>query len=156
MQLRQQWRWLMLKKLIPLGAAIGCSLTFNVYATETAKEVQYAEVRDHYKTVIRRTPYTVEVCSEKKVSGDKTADTLMGAIIGGAIGQNITKNMPDGATAGAIIGGILGNQNSTASDGTKLVCNQMKRYKESMETIYSHSTITFRSNGKDYTVRFNK
>ena len=70
--------------------------------------------------------------------------------------QNITKDLPDGATAGAIIGGILGNQNSTASNGTKLVCNKITRYKESMETIYSHSTITFNYDGKTYTVRFNK
>ena len=114
------------------------------------------EVRDHQKTVIKRTPQVVEVCSERKVSGDKTADTLLGAIIGGAIGQNITKDLPDGATAGAIIGGILGNQNSTANDGTQLVCNKMTRYKESMETIYSHSTITFNYYGKTYTVRFQK
>ena len=114
------------------------------------------EVRDYQKTVIKRTPQVVEVCSEKKVSGDKTADTILGAIIGGAIGQNVTKDLPDGATAGAIIGGILGNQNSIANDGTKLVCNKMTRYKESMETIYSHSIITFNYYGKTYTVRFQK
>ena len=73
-------------------------------------------MQDHTKTVIKRTPFNVEVCSEVNVQGDKTKDTLLGAIIGGAIGQNITKDLPDGATgAGAIIGGILGNQNSTAS-----------------------------------------
>ena len=92
------------------------------------------EVRDHQKTVIKRTPQVVEVCSERKVSGDKTADTILGAIIGG----------------------LLGNQNSTANNGTKLVCNKMTRYKESMETIYSHSTITFNYYGKTYTVRFQK
>ena len=113
-------------------------------------------MRDHYKAVIRRTPQVVEVCSERKVSGDKTGDAVMGAIIGGIIGNNVTKDLPDGGTAGAIIGGLLGHQNSTASDGTQLVCNKMTRYKESMENIYSHSTITFRSNGKNYTVRFNK
>ena len=113
-------------------------------------------VQDHYKNIIKRTPQVVEVCSERKVSGDKTADTILGAIIGGAIGQNVTKDLPDGATAGAIIGGLLGNQNSTANDGTKLVCNKMTRYKESMETIYSHSTITFNYYGKTYTVRFQK
>jgi len=114
------------------------------------------EVKKKKKAVIKRTPFQVEVCSERKVSGDKTADTILGAIIGGAIGQNITKDLPDGATAGAIIGGILGNQNSTANDGTKLVCNKMTRYKETMETIYSHSTITFNYYGKTYTVRFQK
>jgi len=80
----------------------------------------------------------------------------MGAIIGGIIGNNITKDLPDGGTAGAIIGGLLGHQNSTANDGTKLVCNKMTRYKESMETIYSHSTITFNYDGRTYTVRFQK
>lgn len=114
------------------------------------------EVRDHQKTVIKRTPQVVEVCSERKVSGDKTGDAVMGAIIGGIIGNNITKDLPDGGTAGAIIGGLLGHQNSTANDGTKLVCNKMTRYKESMETIYSHSTITFNYDGRTYTVRFQK
>ena len=111
-------------------------------------------VQDHYKNIIYKKPSQVEVCYEG--SGDKTGDTLLGAIIGGAIGQNITKDLPDGATAGAIIGGILGNQNSTANNGTKLVCNKMTRYKESMETMYSHSTITFNYEGKTYTVRFQK
>ena len=121
-----------------------------------ATQPHAAVVEDHTKTVIKRTPYSVEVCSEVDVQRDKTKDTILGAIIGGAIGQNITKDLPDGATAGAIIGGILGNQNSTANDGTKLVCNKMTRYKESMETIYSHSTITFNYYGKTYTVRFQK
>ena len=113
-------------------------------------------VQDRYKNISKRTPRVVEVCSERNVSGDKTSDTLLGAIIGGAIGQNITKDLPDGASAGAIIGGNLGNQNSTASDGTKLVCNKMKRYEESMETIFSHSTITFVYEGKQYSVNFKK
>ena len=114
------------------------------------------DIQDYEKTVIKRTPYNVEVCSERKVSGDKTGDAVMGAIIGGIIGNNVTKNMPDGGTAGAIIGGLLGHQNSTAKDGTELVCRNLTRYKESMETIYSHSIITFNYDGKSYTVRFKK
>ena len=142
-----------MKKFAGIIAGVGAVLLANeAFATQPYN----VEVRDHQKTVIKRTPQVVEVCSERKVSVDKTADTILGAIIGGAIGQNITKDLPDGATAGAIIGGILGNQNSTANDGTKLVCNKMTRYKESMETIYSHSTITFNYYGKTYTVRFQK
>ena len=142
-----------MKKFAGIIAGVGAVLLANeAFATQPYN----VEVRDHQKTVIKRTPQVVEVCSERKVSGNKTADTILGAIIGGAIGQNITKDLPDGATAGAIIGGILGNQNSTANDGTKLVCNKMTRYKESMETIYSHSTITFNYYGKTYTVRFQK
>ena len=128
----------------------------NLVKEARATQPYNVNVQDYTKTVIKRTPQVVEVCSERRVSGDKTADTILGAIIGGAIGQNITKDLPDGATAGAIIGGILGNQNSTANDGTKLVCNKTTRYKESMETIYSHSTITFNYYGKTYTVRFQK
>jgi len=128
----------------------------NLVKEARATQPYNVDVQDYTKTVIKRTPQVVEVCSERRVSGDKTADTILGAIIGGAIGQNITKDLPDGATAGAIIGGILGNQNSTANDGTKLVCNKTTRYKESMETIYSHSTITFNYYGKTYTVRFQK
>ena len=134
-------------------AAVGLFLaTSQVGATQPHAAV----VTDHQKTVIKRTPHIVEVCSERKVSGDKTGDAVRGAIIGGIIGHNVTKNLPDGGTAGAIIGGLLGHQNSTANDGTKLVCNKMKRYEESMETIYSHSTITFSYEGKTYTVRFQK
>ena len=109
-------------------------------------------VQDHYKEVIQKKPYQVEVCYEAR--GDKTGDTLLGAIIGGAIGQNITKDLPDGATAGAIIGGILGNQNSTASGGVK--CRYETRYNEQQKTIYSHSTISFIYEGKQYKLNFKK
>ena len=112
-------------------------------------------IQDHTKTVIKRTPFNVEVCSEVDVQRDKTKDTILGAIIGGAIGQNITKDLPDGATAGAIIGGILGNQNSTI-DGKQMRCKSMTRYNESMQTIYSHSTITFVYEGKQYKLNFKK
>ena len=110
-------------------------------------------IQDHTKTVIKRTPFNVEVCSEVDVQRDKTKDTILGAIIGGAIGQNITKDLPDGATAGAIIGGILGNQNSTASGN---VCRTETRYNEEARTVYSHSTITFVYEGKQYKLNFKK
>ena len=108
-------------------------------------------VQDHYKNIIYKKPSQVEVCYEG--SGDKTGDTLLGAIIGGAIGQNITKDLRDGATAGAIIGGILGNQNSTASGN---ICRTETRYTEQSKTVYSHSTITFVYEGKQYSVNFKK
>ena len=146
-------RYAILTSLVPF-----LSLGMMVIANSAVAESKLAriEVTDHDKAVIKRTPYVVEVCSERNVSGDKTGDAVMGAIIGGLIGNNITKDLPDGGTAGAIIGGLLGHQNSTASDGTKLVCKNMTRYKESMDTIYSHSTITFNYNGKTYTARFQK
>ena len=56
--------------------------------TANATQPYNVDVQDYQKTVIKRTPYNVEVCSERKVSGDKTGDALMGAIIGGIIGNN--------------------------------------------------------------------
>ena len=41
---------------------------------------------DHFKQVINKTPYQVEVCTDRTTSGDRTGDALMGAIIGGALG----------------------------------------------------------------------
>ena len=146
-------RYAILTSLIPF-----LSLGMMVIANSAVAESKLAriEVTDHFKQVYHKTPHNVEVCYDKTVSGDKTGDAVMGAIIGGIIGNNVTKNMPDGGTAGAIIGGLLGHQNSTAKDGTELVCRNLTRYKESMETIYSHSTITFNYYGKTYTVRFQK
>ena len=126
-----------------IGFIAACFVVNSVKADTT--------VQDHYKNVIQKKPYSVEVCYQG--SGDKTGDTLLGAIIGGAIGQNITKDLPDGATAGAIIGGILGNQNSTASGN---VCRTETRYNEEARTVYSHSTITFVYEGKQYKLRFQK
>ena len=113
-------------------------------------------IEHHFLSVIEQTPYSVEVCKKVRVDGDKTSDTLTGAIIGGIIGNNVTKDLPDGGTAGAILGGILGHMNSDAKSGTKRVCNIETRYEEVQKKIYSHSTITFLSGGKRYTLRFKK
>jgi hypothetical protein len=113
-------------------------------------------IRDHYRSVINQQPYTVNICRDVQVSGDRTGDMLSGAIIGGIIGNNITKNLPDGGTAGAIIGGLLGRQGSTASGGTRRECNTETRYTESQEEVYSHSVIAFVNNGKRYKVKFKK
>ena len=113
-------------------------------------------IEHHFLSVIEQTPYSVEVCKNVRVNGDKTGDTLTGAIIGGIIGNNVTKDLPDGGTAGAILGGILGHMNSDAKSEIKRVCNIETRYEEVQKKIYSHSTITFWSGGKRYTLRFKK
>jgi len=116
----------------------------------------YAEtVQDFNKTVINRVPYNVEVCTNQTVSGDKTGDTLKGAIIGGVIGNNVG-NVDNGGAIGAIIGGMLGHNNSNATGGTKRVCEVQTRYNEESVTIYSHSVVTFYHEGKQYKLRFQK
>lgn len=109
-----------------------------------------------YKEVITQNPYTVEVCKQVAVSGDKTGDTLKGAIIGGVIGNNVTKNVDNGGAIGAIIGGLIGNSKSNATGGTKTVCQVETRYNETTKTVYSHSTIEFRIDGYIHRLRFNQ
>ena len=113
-------------------------------------------IEHHFLSVVEQTPYLVEVCKKVRVDGDKTSDTLTGAIIGGIIGNNVTRDLPDGGTAGAILGGILGHMNSDARSEIKKVCNIETRYEEVQKEVYSHSTITFWSGGKQYTLRFKK
>ena len=139
------------KQTLAWGAIGFIAFTFIANSVKADTQVQ-----DHYKNVIHKIPSNVEVCYDRQVSGDKTGDTIMGAILGGAIGNNVTKNMPDGGTAGAIIGGLLGNMNSDASGGTKTVCQTETRYTEQSKTMYSHSTISFVYNGKQYSLNFKK
>ena len=134
----------MKKILVTIALGIGAASCANA---ET--------VQDFNKTVINRVPYNVEVCTDRSVSGDKTADTLKGAIIGGVIGNNVG-NVDNGGAIGAIIGGMLGHNNSNASGGTKRVCEVQTRYNEESVTVYSHSVVTFYHEGKQYKLRFQK
>lgn len=133
-----------MKKLLMTMALIGVS-------TPALAE----SVMDYNKTVVNRVPYNVEVCTNQTVSGDKTGDTLKGAIIGGVIGNNVG-NVDNGGAIGAIIGGMLGHNNSNASGGTKRVCEVQTRYNEEVIEVYSHSVVTFYHNGKKYQLRFQK
>ena len=129
--------------LVPILVMSGCG-----YANA-------ASTMDHFKEVIYKKPYSVEVCSDVSTSGDKTGDAIKGAIIGGLLGNNI-KGEEHGGAAGAVIGAMLGHANSNATGGSKTVCKMETRYNEERQTIYSHSTITFTHEGKEYTVRFQK
>ena len=112
-------------------------------------------VTDYNKSVINQVPYKVEVCRDVTTSGDRTGDTLKGAIIGGIIGNNVG-DIKNGGAAGALIGGILGHNSSKASGGTRTQCNIETRYQEETREVYSHSTVTFSVDGKTYKLKFNK
>ena len=129
--------------LVPILVMSGCG-----YANA-------ASTMDHFKEVIYKKPYSVEVCSDVSTSGDKTGDAIKGAIIGGLLGNNI-KGEEHGGAAGAVIGAMLGHANSNATGGSKTVCKMETRYNEERQTIYSHSTVTFTHEGKEYTGRFQK
>ena len=112
------------------------------------------QTRDVYKTVIQQKPYTVEVCKQVTVPGDKTADTVVGTILGGVIGHQIDHK--DGAKIGSVLGGIIGNQNSKAVGGIQTQCQTETRYEEETVEVYSHSVVTFWDNGREYKVRYQK
>jgi len=114
-----------------------------------------AQVHHHYKSVIHSTPYQVKVCQQHTTSGDKTGDTLGGAILGGILGKVLTGS-DEGAKMGALFGGVIGHNESNAQAGTHQVCSWQTRFKDETRTIYSHSTITWRMNGREYTVNFKK
>ena len=131
-------------------------LTMGLLLTACSPAVaQEPVIQDHYKEVINQKPYHVEVCKNVTTSGDKSGDMLKGAIIGGIIGNNVG-NIENGGALGAVLGGMFGHNNSDAKGGTQRRCNTEIRYNEERQTIYSHSTIRFMTNGKYYTLTFKK
>ncbi len=113
-------------------------------------------VTDQYKTVINQKPYHAEVCYQQQVGGDKTLDTLTGAIIGGVIGHQFGSDRSGNRNVGAILGGIIGNNNSKATGGYRTVCKEELRWQESSQTVYSHSVVRFQHEGRWYNVNFKK
>ena len=105
--------------------------------------------QDHYKQVIVKKPYTIEVCTEGNGKSDLN-NFLEGAIIGGAIGNNIPGEKNGGAI-GAFLGGVLNAENNKGNQ-----CRKETRYEEEYKEMYSHSTVTFQHNGRTYTLRFQK
>lgn len=114
-----------------------------------------SDVRDVFKTQTVQIPHTQRVCNDVYNGGDRTGDTLKGAIIGGIIGNNI-KGERDGGAIGAIIGGMLGHSNSDASPNVITQCRNITNYTTQTREVYSHSIISFIHNGRHYKLRFQK
>ena len=126
-----------MKKLLILAIVMLPSMAF----AETTQ--------DHYKNVIVKKPYTIEVCTEGNGKSDLN-NFLEGAIIGGIIGNNIP-----GEKGGGALGALLGGAMNTESNKTPQ-CRRETRYEEEYKEVYSHSTVTFFHDGRQYTVRFQK
>jgi uncharacterized protein YcfJ len=146
-----------MKKLIALFTV---ALSMSATAATT---VQQAKVTDTYKTIIKQIPYRVEVCQDRiQPAGDGSAtNELVGALFGGAIGNSFGKG--DGKDAmtlfGALMGASLAHDDELKNNpGTRTVtvCDVQTRYEESTSEVYSHSTITFSSNDRNYSLDFVK
>ena len=146
-----------MKKLIALF-----TVALSMSAT-AATSVQNGVVIDNYKTIIKQIPYRVEVCQDRvQPAGDGSAtNELVGALFGGAIGNSFGKG--DGKDAMTLFGALMGasiahDEELKNNPGTKTVtvCDVQTRYEESTSKGYSHSTITFSSNGRKYSLDFIK
>lgn len=116
-------------------------------------------VRDHYKTVIEQQPYRVEVCKEVSVPGKKnTEGAIIGGIIGGVLGNQFGNGSGKDAMTGvgAITGAIIGGADKGRPSTSQRQCQIETRYEETQRQVYSHSTVTFYSDGKKYTLKFQK
>jgi len=130
---------------------VGSILFFASCSPAVAETTQ-----DHYKEVILKKPYTVEVCMDTGGGGNGKSEIqnfLEGAVIGGALGNNIPGEQGGGAI-GAFLGGVLNTERNKAPAGPR--CKTETRYEEQRQTIYSHSTVTFMHEGVQRTLRFNK
>jgi len=146
-----------MKKLIALF-----TVALSMSAT-AATSVQNGVVIDNYKTIIKQIPYRVEVCQDRvQPAGDGSAtNELVGALFGGAIGNSFGKG--DGKDAMTLFGALMGasiahDEELKNNPGTRTVtvCDVQTRYEESTSKVYSHSTLSFRANGKEYKVDFIK
>ena len=120
---------------------------FSAYAFAQSISVT-SDVQHHYKIVIDRQPYNVEICQKGNKSGASAGDLLSGAIIGGAIGNNI-KGEENGGAIGALLGTIFANEKAKQDK-----CHVETRYDETRREVYDYSTFTFQFEGKTYTTKF--
>ena len=100
----------------------------SAIASSAHAEGQIVSIQDVNKTIVHQTPYTTEICRDYQT--------------GGALG--------------AILGGMWAHQNSDAKGGIGTKCKTITRYNEESRTVYSHSILTFRYNGRTYTTKFKK
>jgi uncharacterized protein YcfJ len=136
-----------------------------VTATPALAETSTANIQDHFKTVLEQTPYKVEVCKDVQVPyGSKKEFDQEGAIIGGIIGGVIGNQFGKGggkeaATGvGALTGAIIGGNKDKGPQGytTQRQCTIETRYEEVKREVYSHSTVTFYSDGIRRSLKFYK
>jgi len=143
-----------MKKLLVIVSLLAMTLSIPAYAKSPVKR---EVVTDHYKTVIDRSPYQVEVCEQVTTQGgDPTAGAIIGGLIGGAIGNQMKgKNAGE---AGAVIGAIIGieNEKKKGTGGTYNRCYIETRYNETSREVYSHSIIQFEFEGRWHSVSFVK
>jgi uncharacterized protein YcfJ len=124
-----------------------------------------ATIEDIYIDRIFVEPIVEKTCQEVDITiigqsnGTNSANVLMGMIVGGILGKGIT-GKDNGAAAGAVMGGVIAadSKSKKAPQGYKreLRCGNYETTREVTKRIYSYSIITFKENGRKYSVEFIK
>ena len=134
-------------------------------AAPALAETSKAYTEDHFKTVIKQSPYTVEVCKYVQVPYGQNKEfdkesAIIGGIIGGVIGNQFGKGSGKEAATGvgALTGAIIaGNKDKGPTEyRTEEKCTMQTRYKEVELEVYSHSTVTFWHEGQRVELKFQK
>ena len=151
------------KQLSAIFVASIISTATLAYTVDTGINSLNATVLDHYKTVIKQSPYDVEVCKRvRQGTGDGSAtNEIIGAIFGGAIGNQFGEgDGKDAMTlAGIFLGASLAHDDELAKGPGVITtkCYNETRYEESVRSkVYSHSTVIFKIAGRKYRLDFIK
>ena len=133
--------------------------------TASADSSVKGNVVDYYNNVVVSTPHEKRLCEEYQVPiyGQQGSvdggDVLMGMIIGGLLGKGVT-GQDNGAAAGAVFGGVIAadkaGKRTVQGYKTETKCRTEVRYSDREERRYTHSIITFRYEGRDISVQFQK
>ena len=147
-----------MKKLI---AIFTIALSMSAMAANPYKVNAF--VLDHYKSVVKQVPYEVEVCKQvhQGVGDGSATNEIIGAIFGGAIGNQFGEgDGKDAMTlAGIFLGASLAHDDELAQGPGVITtkCYIETRYEESVHSkVYSHSTLSFKINGKTHRFDFMK
>ena len=147
-----------MKKLIALFIV---ALSMSAIASNPYKVNAF--VWDHYKSVVKQTPYEVEVCKQvRQGTGDGSAtNEIIGAIFGGVVGNQFGDgDGKDAMTlAGMFLGASLAHDDELAQGPGVITtkCYIETRYEESVHSkVYSHSILSFKINGKTHRIKFIK
>ena len=146
-------------------------LTFAITAllmSATSALAGPSNVQDIFVDNVKTVPYTAQSCQVVQVpiysrsNGGSAGNTLGGAVIGGAIGNQFGQG--SGKEAMTILGAILGADSANRNANRQVItgyrqenqCRDVVEYREVVEKVYSHSIVTFRDKGIEYTLQFQK
>jgi len=145
-------------------------ITLSASTAYAADQVS-AQVREHYKTVYENVDVVSRRCEMVDVpvygtrrverNGGAAGNALLGMILGGVVGKGLT-GKDKGAAAGAIMGGVIGADQGGKTDNQSYVTGYRKEKscydevdtQQRSKSVYSHSTVEFRSNGQRRKLKF--